>query len=69
MTFFGLVWSVLLCLTKKEMVSLSRMVRSAMVGLMAGSNLEEMVSSEHLKNPKKARMNMASSVWAVLGGW
>ncbi len=51
------------------MVSLSRMVRSAMVGLMAGSNLEEMVSSEHLKNPKKARMNMASSVWAVLGGW
>ncbi len=51
------------------MVSLSRMVRSAMVGLMAGSNLEEMVSSEHLKNQKKARMNMASSVWAVLGGW
>ncbi len=49
------------------MVSLSRMVRSAMVGLMAGSNLEEMVSSEHLKNPKKARMNMASSVWRYWG--
>ncbi len=51
------------------MVSLSRMVRSEMVGLMAGSNLEEVVSSEHLKNPKKAKMNMVSSVRAVLGGW
>ncbi len=40
------------------MVSLSRMVRSEMVGLMAGSNLEEAVSSAHLKNPKKAKMNM-----------
>ncbi len=36
---------------------------------MAGSNLEEMVSSEHLKNPKKAKMNMVSSVRAVLGDW
>ncbi len=44
------------------MVSVSRMVRSEMVGLMVGSNLEEMVSSEHLKNPKKAKINMASSV-------
>ncbi len=53
--FFFLTWSVLLCLTRKEMVSLSRIVRSEMVGLMAGSNLEEMVSSEHLKNPKKLK--------------
>ncbi len=37
------------------MVSLSRMVRSEMVGLVAGSNLEEMASSEHLKNPQKAK--------------
>ncbi len=66
MTF--LTWSVLLCLIKKEMVSLSRMVRSEMVGLMAGSNLEA-VSSAHLKNPKKAKMNMVSSVRVVLGGW
>ncbi len=51
------------------MVSLSRMVRSEMVGLMAGPNLEEAVSSEHLKNPKKAKMNMVSSVRAVLGVW
>ncbi len=51
------------------MVLLSRIVRSQMVGLMAGSNLEEMVSSEHLKNPKNAKINMASSVRAVLGGW
>ncbi len=51
------------------MVSLSRTVRSEMVGLMAGSNLEEVVSSAHLKNPKKAKINMESSVRAVLGGW
>ncbi len=51
------------------MVSLSRIVRSEMVGLMAGSNLEEMVSSEHLKTLKKAKINMASNVCAVLGGW
>ncbi len=51
------------------MVSLSRIVRSEIVGLMAGSNLVELVSSEHLKNPKKAQINMASSVRAVLGGW
>ncbi len=67
MTF--LTWSVLLCLIKKEMVSLSRTVRSEMVGLMAGSNLEEVVSSAHLKNPKKAKINMVSSVRAILGGW
>ncbi len=48
------------------MVSLSRIVRSEMVGLVAGSNLEEMASSEHLKTPKP-KMNMVSSVWAVLG--
>ncbi len=40
-----------------------------MVGLVAGSNLEEMASSEHLKNPKKAKMNMVLSVRAVLGVW
>ncbi len=51
------------------MVSLSRIVRSEMVGLMTESNLEEMVSSEHLKTPKKAKINMASNVRAVLGGW
>ncbi len=67
MTFLDLVCFA--CLIKKEMVSLSRMVRSEMVGLMAGSNLEEAVSSAHLKNPKKAKMNMVSSVRAVLGGW
>ncbi len=49
MTFFDLVCFTL---TRKEMVSLSRIVRSEMVGLMAGSNLEEMVSSEHLKTRK-----------------
>ncbi len=48
-----LTWSVLLCLIKKEMVSLSRIVRSEMVGLVAGSNLEEMASSEHLRKPKR----------------
>ncbi len=52
MTFFDLVCFTL---TRKEMVSLSRIVRSEMVGLMAGSNLEEMVSSEHLKNQKKLK--------------
>ncbi len=51
------------------MVSLSSTVRSKMVGLIFGSNLEEMVSSEHLGNTKKARMNMALSVRAVLRGW
>ncbi len=46
MTFLDLV-----CLTlfDQKGVSLSRMVRSEMVGLVAGSNLEEMASSEHLK--------------------
>ncbi len=67
LTFLDLV-----CLTlfdQKEIVSLSRMVRSEMVGLVAGSNLEEMASSEHLKKTKKAKMNMVSSVRAVLGVW
>ncbi len=50
------------------MVSLSRMVRSEMVGLMAGSNLEEAVSSAHLKNPKKAKIDMVSSVRGGTGG-
>ncbi len=47
----------LVCLTliKKKIVSLSRMVRSEMVGLVAGSNLEEMASSEHLKKQKRLR--------------
>ncbi len=39
------------------MVSLSTTVRSEMVGLVSRSNLEEMMSSEHLRKPKKARMN------------
>ncbi len=64
-TFLDLVC---LCLLKKEMVSLSRIVRSEMVGLVAGSNLEEMASSEHLKT-QKPKMNMVSSVRAVLGVW
>ncbi len=50
------------------MVSLSRIVRSEMVGLVAGSNLEEMASSEYLKT-QKPKMNMVSSVRAVLGVW
>ncbi len=66
MTFLDLVCFALF--DQKEMVSISRMVRSEMVGLMAGSNLEA-VSSAHLKNPKKAKINMVSSVRAVLGGW
>ncbi len=60
----------LVCLTlidQKEIVLLSRMVRSEMVGLVAGSNLEEMASSEHPKTQTK--MNMVSSVQAVLGVW
>ncbi len=52
------------------MVLLSRLVSSEMVGLVAGSNLEEMASSEHLKKKKKkGKMNMVSSVRAVLGVW
>ncbi len=61
----------LVCLTlfaQKGDVSLSRIVRSEMVGLVAGSNLEEMASSEHLKT-QKPKMNMVSSVRAVLGVW
>ncbi len=50
---------------KEEIVSLSSNARSEMVGWMAGSKLDEMASSEHLRKPKKDRMNMASSVWAV----
>ncbi len=50
---------------KKEIVSLSNNARSEMVGWMAGSKLDEMVSSEHLRKQKKATINMASSVWAV----
>ncbi len=65
-TFLDLVCLTLLL--KKEMGSLSRIVRSEMVGLVAGSNLEEMASSEHLKT-QKPKMNMVSSVRAVLGVW
>ncbi len=65
-TFLDLVCLTLLL--KKEMGSLSRIVRSEMVGLVAGSNLEEMTSSEHLKT-QKPKMNMVSSVRAVLGVW
>ena len=64
-----LVWSVLLCLIKYEMVSLSSTDKSEMVGWTLGSNLEVIASSEHLRKPKKARINMASSVRAVLRGW
>ncbi len=64
-TFLDLVC---LCCSKREMGSLSRIVRSEMVGLVAGSNLEEMTSSEHLKT-QKPKMNMVSSVRAVLGVW
>ncbi len=67
----GVTFLDLVCLTlllKKEMGSLSRIVRSEMVGLVAGSNLEEMTSSEHLKT-QKPKMNMVSSVRAVLGVW
>ncbi len=63
------VWSVLLCLMVKEMVSSSSTARSGMVGWMAGSKLDEMASSEHLRKPKKARINMASSVRAVWTEW
>ncbi len=65
-TFLDLVCLTLLL--KKEMGSLSRIVRSEMVGLVAGSNLEEMASSEHFKT-QKPKMNMVSSVRAVLGVW
>ncbi len=49
------------------MVSSSSTTRSEIVGWMAGSKLDEMASSEHLRKPKKARINMASSVRA--GVW
>jgi len=64
-----LVWSVLLCLIKYEMVSPSITDKSEMVGWIFGSNLEVMAISEHLRKPKKARINMASSVRAELRGW
>ncbi len=58
------------------MVSSSSTTRSEIVGWMAGSKLDEMASSEHLRKPKKARINMASSVWgrcgqngSLCGGW
>jgi len=40
-----------------------------MVGLIFGSNLEVITSYEHLRKPKKARVNMALIVRAVLRGW
>ncbi len=33
-----------------------------------GLKLDEMASSEHLRKPKKARINMASSVWGGVDG-
>ncbi len=51
------------------MVSSSSTAKSEIVGWMAGSKLDEMASSEHLRKPKKARINMASSVWAVWAEW
>ncbi len=50
-------------------VSSSSTARSEMVGWMAGSKLDEMASLEHLRKPKKARINMASSVRAVWTEW
>lgn len=50
------------------MVSLSKTWRSEKVGWMVGLNFELVVNSETLRNPKKARVNMASSVLAVSGG-
>ena len=44
------------------MVSLSKTWRSEKVGWMVGLNFEWVVNSETLRNPKKARVNMASSV-------
>ncbi len=44
---------------------LSSTARSEMVGWMVGSKLVVMASSEHLRKPKKATINMASSVRAV----
>ncbi len=49
------------------MVSSSSTARFEIVGWMAGSKLDGMASSEHLREPKKARINMASSVRAVCG--
>ncbi len=43
------------------MVSSSSTTRSEIVGWMAGSKLDEMASSEHLRKPKKARINMQGS--------
>ena len=51
------------------MVSLSSTDRSVVVGWIFGLKLEVIVSSEHLRKPKKAKMNIASSVRAVLVEW
>lgn len=58
-----LVWSVLLCLMKKDRVSLSNQVRSVRVGWIFELNLDVMVSSEHPRKPNMAKVNMASRVW------
>lgn len=60
-----LIWSVLLCLIKNEMVSSSIMARSEMVGCRFGSKVAEAVNSEQRRKPKKASTNMASRVRAV----
>ncbi len=39
---------------------------SEMVRLVSRSNLEEMVSSKHLRKPKNARMNMAFDERSIL---
>ena len=66
MAFFGLI-----CLTLFNQIRYGFVVydKSEMVGWIFGSNLEVMASSEHLRKPKKARINIASSVRAVLMGW
>lgn len=50
------------------MVSLSSTWRSEKVRWMGGLNLELVMISEALRNPKKVRVNMASRVFAVSGG-
>ena len=59
-------WSVLLRFMVKTRDAVSWTVRSDRRGWRVGSKLEfEAVNSEHLKNPKKARRNIASSVELV----
>lgn len=62
MAFFGLI-----CLTLFNQIRYGFVVydKSEMVGWVLGSNLEVMASSELLRKPKKAKINMASNVRAI----